>query len=98
MSRLGDYNSNFKGKTSTELATMAGVSSFHGESASTISTTVANNLTTNSTFLNAIAGNIDGASASETPGGGGYDGGDYQWGGNFTGKHPCLLSDAASEE
>ena len=94
---VADYVTNFKGKTSAELAAKAGVSSFHGETSSTLSTTVANNLTTNTTFLNALAGNIDDDGAVANPGGGAYDGGDYQWG-NFTGKHPCLLSSATPEE
>lgn len=92
-----EYNSKFKGKTSEDLAALAGVSSFHGETSATLSTTVANNLTTNTTFLNAIAGNIDEDGAVANPGGGGYGGGDYQWG-NFTGKHPCLLSSATAED
>jgi hypothetical protein len=96
-----DYNSNFKDKTSAELAAKAGVSSFHGETTSGLTSTVASSLASNTSFLNTIASNFEisddgvvlGEGNSEAPP---WDGQDNFF--PFTGKHPCFLAGTSGED
>ena len=53
-----DYAGNYQDKTSSELATMAGVSAFHNQTVSGLTSTVATSLQNNTSFLNSIGSTV----------------------------------------